>query len=143
MGVATSRGPGRTARCRPRPGRLGADQTLAAGHMGAGACAGRVTALHIEQDQQVEEQELMADKQNRRRSGSRTADRDEKPDNRRRFRSPITIATTTTAQQLLLKPAVWSILSVHIHGREHLKTHPRARLVTPLRVEEARWPTTM
>ncbi len=63
----------------------------------------------------------MADKQNRRRSGSRTADRDEKPDNRRRFRSPITIATTTTAQQLLLKPAVWSILSVHIHGREHLE----------------------
>lgn len=60
----------------------------------------------------------MADKPERRRR--RGAEESEKPDNRKRFTSPINAATTTVAQQLLLKPAVWSILSVHVHGEEHL-----------------------
>ncbi|MGI5951742.1 MAG: lysophospholipid acyltransferase family protein [Brooklawnia sp.] len=41
-------------------------------------------------------------------------------DNRKRFTSPLNAFATTTAQQLLLKPAVWSQLSVHVHGTENL-----------------------
>ena len=42
-------------------------------------------------------------------------------DNRKRFTSAANAWTTSAAQQLLLKPAVWSILDVHVHGIENLE----------------------
>lgn len=44
----------------------------------------------------------------------------EQGDDRRRFTSPLNVLATTAAQQLLLKPAVWSAVSVHVHGVEAL-----------------------
>ncbi|GAA2180442.1 hypothetical protein GCM10009785_11270 [Brooklawnia cerclae] len=44
----------------------------------------------------------------------------ERGDDRKRFTSPLNALATTTAQQLLLKPAVWSAISVHVHGEEAL-----------------------
>ena len=41
--------------------------------------------------------------------------------NRKRFTSPLNTIATTTAQQLLLKPAVWSLLTVHVHGEQNLE----------------------
>lgn len=41
-------------------------------------------------------------------------------DNRKRFTSPINTFATTAAQQLLLKPVVWGLLSVHVHGEQNL-----------------------
>ena len=39
---------------------------------------------------------------------------------KRRFTNPLQIAASTTAQQLLMKPAVWSVLNVHVHGEQNL-----------------------
>ncbi|NLA29373.1 MAG: 1-acyl-sn-glycerol-3-phosphate acyltransferase [Propionibacterium sp.] len=39
---------------------------------------------------------------------------------KKRFSNPLQIAASTAAQQLLMKPAVWSILNVHVHGVENL-----------------------
>lgn len=41
-------------------------------------------------------------------------------DNRKRFTSPVNWAATSAAQQLLLKPAIWGLLNVHVHGEENL-----------------------
>lgn len=41
-------------------------------------------------------------------------------DARKRFSSPLNTIATTGAQQLLLKPAVWSLLTVHTHGLQNL-----------------------
>lgn len=56
------------------------------------------------QDNFLKEQELMA----------------EIGGGRRRFTSNTNAWTTSAAQQLLLKPAVWSVLDVHVHGTENL-----------------------
>lgn len=39
---------------------------------------------------------------------------------RRRYKSGANMAARTAAQLLLLKPVVWSILRVHVHGTAHL-----------------------
>jgi len=39
---------------------------------------------------------------------------------KKRFTNPLQIAASTAAQQLLMKPAVWSVLSVHVHGEQNL-----------------------
>ena len=39
---------------------------------------------------------------------------------KRRFTNPLQSAASTTAQQLLMKPAVWSVLNVHVHGEQNL-----------------------
>ncbi len=39
---------------------------------------------------------------------------------RKRFTSPLNAFATSAAQQLLMKPAVWSVLTVHVHGTEFL-----------------------
>ncbi len=51
----------------------------------------------------------------------------------RRYRSPIQSVFRSAARILLLKPAVWSVLSVHVHGRSNLKDLPgdKAFIVTP------------
>ena len=41
--------------------------------------------------------------------------------NRKRFTSPLNTIATTGAQQLLLKPVVWSQLTVHVHGEQNLE----------------------
>lgn len=41
--------------------------------------------------------------------------------NRRRFTSPLNTFATTTAQQLLLRPTVWSLLTVNVHGANNLE----------------------
>lgn len=38
---------------------------------------------------------------------------------RRRYTSPVNMAARQAAQLLLLKPAVWGLLTVQVHGREH------------------------
>lgn len=38
---------------------------------------------------------------------------------RRRYTSPVNMAARQAAQLLLLKPAVWRILNVQVHGEEH------------------------
>ncbi|WP_353057929.1 lysophospholipid acyltransferase family protein [Propionimicrobium sp. PCR01-08-3] len=42
-------------------------------------------------------------------------------DNKRRFKNPLSVTASTAAQQLLMKPAVWGILNVHVHGEENLE----------------------
>jgi len=51
----------------------------------------------------------------------------------RRYRSPVQGIFRATAQLLLLKPTIWSVLTVRVHGRENLKklTNKQAFIVAP------------
>lgn len=41
--------------------------------------------------------------------------------NKKRFTNPLNAMATSAAQQLLMKPAVWTVLTVHVHGIENLE----------------------
>lgn len=50
---------------------------------------------------------------------------------RNRYTNPVNQAVRSTAQTLLLKPAVWSLLKIQVHGLEHLDVlhNPRGFIV--------------
>ena len=59
---------------------------------------------------------------------------------KRRFTNPLQIAASTTAQQLLMKPAVWSVLNVHARRTEPGRTEePSSSSPITRRISMHRW----